>query len=431
MLADHIRTLLQDHDCVIIPDFGGLIADYAPARIHPVRHTLAPPAKRVAFNQSLTRNDGLLVDALSAKLNLSTSQARQLVLEAVQRMNQELDAGRRTELSGIGTFRQAPGRGLEFEYTGSENLLGASFGLPELVARPVRATDALLARERPAPGPQLRSRTSRGAWAWRTLGFATIVGLVLSADYMFADMQGYLPNALRLPLLNGSSASAPRQQAGLSSPTTTRPQTTPAEAPAFVAEADWDAAAPAAALPTTTPETAATPAPAPATTPVAAAPVALRPAAKTVVVPAPKPAAPATVPAAAIKPTATIAAKPAVKAAATPDQGTRKPAATAAAKAPGWEKAAATNATSVASAATINSRTGRYYVIAGSYTSLANAEKGRQALLRLGHPARVILPAPGSRQFMLSAADFPDRTSADRQASILRKRMGDLWIKRY
>ncbi len=422
MLADHIRTLLQDHDCVIIPDFGGLIADYAPARIHPVRHTLTPPAKRVAFNQSLTRNDGLLVDALSAKLNLSTTQARQLVLEAVQRMNQELEAGCRTDLSGIGTFRQAPGRGLEFEYTGSENLLGASFGLPELVSRPVRATDALLARERPAPGPQLRARTSRTVWGWRTLGVATIVGLVLSADYMFADMQGYLPNALRLPLLNVSSASAPRQQASLSSAATTRTPVAPAEAPAVATESEWDAAEPAAALPTTTPETAA---PAETSAPAPAAPVALRPAAKTVVVPAPRPAAPATVPAAAIKPAATVAAKA--------DQGTRKPAATAAAKpkSPGWEKAAATNATSGVSAATINSRTGRYYVIAGSYTSLANAEKGRQALLRLGHPAHVILPAPGSRQFMLSAADYPDRTSADRQASILRKRMGDLWIKQY
>jgi len=28
-------------------------------------------------------------------------------------------------------------------------------------------------------------------------------------------------------------------------------------------------------------------------------------------------------------------------------------------------------------------------------------------------------------------ADYPDRASADRQASILRKRMGDLWIKNY
>ncbi|RIY13826.1 SPOR domain-containing protein [Hymenobacter rubripertinctus] len=152
------------------------------------------------------------------------------------------------------------------------------------------------------------------------------------------------------------------------------------------------------------------------------------------VVPAAKPAvavvAPAnkvTVPASAIKPALTVAAAPVqVKTAPKPVA-----AAPAKAKAPGWEKAAATNATPVADNATIKSRTGRYFVVAGSYTSLANAEKGRQALVRLGHPARVILPAPGSRQFMLSVADYGDRASADRQASILRKRMGDLWIKQY
>ncbi|NVO29614.1 HU-CCDC81 and SPOR domain-containing protein [Hymenobacter lapidiphilus] len=394
MLADHIRALLQHHDCVIIPDFGGLIADYAPARIHPVRHTLAPPAKRVAFNQSLTRNDGLLVDALSARLSVSTAQARELVQQAVQRMQQELAAGNRTELGGVGTFRQASGRGLEFEYTGSENLLGASFGLPELVSRPVRATDALLARERPVAAPQLR--TQRLGRVWRMLGVTAIAGLVLSANYMFADLAGYLPDALQGISLARPTAPvpAPRQQASLSSAATHLTESTAAqptnEQPAASPEVDeWSVAATS-------------------TTPAEPAPVATAPA---------------------------PASKPAAAVAALPDQGTKpaapKAAAKPKAKAPGWEKAAATNATAGASAATVNKRTGRYYVIAGSYTTLVNAEKGRQALVRMGHPARVLLPAPGSRQFMLSAADFPDRTSADRQASILRKRMGDLWIKQY
>ncbi|MBT9392342.1 SPOR domain-containing protein [Hymenobacter sp. NST-14] len=410
MLADHIRTLLQDHDCVIIPDFGGLIADYAPARIHPVRHTLSPPAKRVAFNQSLTRNDGLLVDALSAKLNLSTAQARQLVRDAVLGMEQELEAGRRTELSGIGTFRQAPGRGLEFEYTGTQNLLGASFGLPELVSRPVRATDALLARERPAAVPQLGGSSRRRAWL-RTLGVAAVISLAASAEYLYLNMLDRVPESLQISALKKESLNAAeqpvlrRQQAGITSPATPLEAAPVAEAPAPAS--DWDA--------------------------VPAAP------AVTVVVPAAKPAPvivePAkkiTVPASAIKPAVTVAAAPvqAAKAAAKP---VAKPAGAtpAKAKAPGWEKAAATNATPVADNATIKSRTGRYFVVAGSYTSLANAEKGRQALVRLGHPARVILPAPGSRQFMLSVADYADRASADRQASILRKRMGDLWIKQY
>ncbi|MBC8084889.1 MAG: SPOR domain-containing protein, partial [Hymenobacter sp.] len=133
-LADHIRPLLRDHDCVIIPDFGGLVANASPARAQPGRQALSPPTKLVAFNQALTRNDGLLVDAMSQHLGLSIDQAREAVRTAVAGLQQELDATNRTELPGIGIFRRAVGRGLSFEYTGTDNLLPAAFGLPELAA---------------------------------------------------------------------------------------------------------------------------------------------------------------------------------------------------------------------------------------------------------------------------------------------------------
>jgi cell division protein FtsN len=383
-LSAHIRTLLRDHDCVIIPDFGGLIADYAPARIHPVRHTLAPPSKRVAFNQSLTRNDGLLVDALCVQLNLSPAQARQMIQDTVTRMQQELDASQRTELTGVGIFRRSAGRGLEFEYTGTDNLLTTSFGLPELVARPVRATDALLSRERQPAVPQLAAgRTTRTVRMLRGALTAVLVGLVFSANYMFADQQGYLPDSLRLP------TTEPAQHASQPVPTTPRISRQQA---ALATTADFEDSRPE-------PQ------------PVASTPVAVA---------APAPVAKAIAPAKAVH---DGQGKKAVVA---------KPAAKPATKAPGWEKAAAGNATPTTAATTIKSRTGRYYVIAGSYTTMVNAEKGRQALVRLGHSARVITPPAGSRQYKLSVADFPDRTSADRQAIILRKRMGNtLWVLNY
>ncbi|TGE04698.1 HU domain-containing protein [Hymenobacter fodinae] len=392
-LSDHIRTLLRDHDCVIIPDFGGLIAEYEPARIHPVRHTLVPPAKRVAFNQSLTRNDGLLVDALSRRLDISTAQARQMVREAVLRMQDELETGQRTELPGVGLFRRAAGRGLDFEYTGTQNLLSASYGLPELVSRPIRATDAIMARERPTPAPLLAaSRSSRVSRAFRVGAMALIAGLALSANYMTLDMLGYLPESWQISKSSFTTSArevqAPvvaRQQAALATeiarPTPQPIRETPVEA--------------------ATPEKAA-----PAVAPVAKPAVVAAPVVK-------KPVVVATVAGGQKAPAAKAAAKPK-------------------AKAPGWEKAAATNATAGSETATIKSRTGRYYIIAGSYTSLANAEKGRQALVRLGHPARVILPQAGSRQYKLSVADYADRTSADREAQAQRRRLGNtLWVLNY
>ncbi|WP_303311510.1 SPOR domain-containing protein [Hymenobacter sp. BT730] len=226
-LSDHIRALLREHDCVIIPDFGGLISDYAPAHIHPVRHTLAPPDKRVAFNQALTRNDGLLVDALSNTLNITSAQARQLVREAVARLQGELAENHRTELPGIGVFRYAAGRGLDFEYTGTQNLLSASYGLPELLSRPVRATDALIARERPTEVAPLLAITRRrlGKRVFNTLAAVVVSGLVLSANYMLAQRLDYLPASLKFS--SETVAQAPATP-------------TPKHQQAALAQTDWD-----------------------------------------------------------------------------------------------------------------------------------------------------------------------------------------------
>ncbi|UOQ70852.1 HU domain-containing protein [Hymenobacter cellulosilyticus] len=374
-LSDHIRTLLRDHDCVIIPDFGGLIADYAPAQVHPVRHTLAPPAKRVAFNQSLTRNDGLLVDALSRSLNLSTAQARLLVRDAVARLQAELDASQRTELPGVGVFRQSAGRGLEFEYTGNQNLLTASYGLPELISRPIRATDALLARDRQQSAPILAvSRSRRAMKTFRIAATLVIAGLILSINYQIADAVGYLPESWKLTSGEEQTAAQPAAPAEEAAPPVARQQ-------AALAAHDWDDSAPATA---------------------SAAPA-------------------ATAPAAVVSKPAPVAAKPVVKA-----RAATKPAAAVSVAKPAAAKPATTGTT-------IKSRTGRSYVIVGAYTTLAHAEKGRMALVNHGHRnARIVFPAPGSRKFRLSAVDYANKAEAQKQLPVLRKHLGSsLWVLNY
>ena len=379
-LADHIRPLLRDHDCVIIPDFGGLVADASPARAQPGRQALSPPTKLVAFNQALTRNDGLLVDALSAHLGLTIAQAREAVRGAVATLQQELDETNRTELPGIGIFRRAVGRGLAFEYTGSDNLLASSFGLPELSARPVRAGDARSKQ----PQPALRgTATRRTRWARLVPGgvIALVAGLVLLVNYQVARNAGYLPTSwqTQLPQLEWAHRSAvattpvsePQQatlgQHDFSSPPIETEGITPLEAELTAAAVDSTSALSINAAPLVATSEA------PAASLVAEALVTL-----------PKPAEPI------------LLATPKVKAVTTP-------------KAP-----VATSGT------TIKTRTGRYYVIAGAYSSLAHAEQGRKVLARTGHTTHIILPPFGSRLFRLTAADFPDLASAQREAQRLR-----------
>ncbi len=430
-LADHLRPLLRDHDCVIIPDFGGLVAEYTSAKVQPAgRHLLSPPTRQVAFNQALTRNDGLLVDTLREQLGLSAAEAREHLRQAVAMLHYELKAQQRTELPGIGVFRQQVGRGLQFEYTGTENLLAAAFGLPELTAHPVAVSDARLAREQQAQlVPRLRSAASRGRAPLRQLvrggAIGLAAGVVAGAIYLLSlhptvlpvALQGYVPRWEQATLAN-----APQQAAlvrpSLGEPSESTITTTPTAAPGEQPVAESATAPTAAAetaeekveMPTvvlkTAPVTPIVAAPA-ATKKEAAAPVAVATPA-TPVVAAAKPAA--------SKPVVSVKDSKAVVVAA-------KPAAPAVAKAPAAVAVAPAAVATVAAPATttIKARTGRFYIMVAAYSSLARAEEGRRNLAHAGRPAKVILPFPGTRYYRLTAADFAGRTEALAAAARLRQ----------
>lgn len=251
-LSDHLRPLLRDHDCVIIPDFGGLVAESVPARVQPGgRHLLSPPTRQVAFNQALTRNDGLLVDALREHLGLPAAEAREALRQAVAALHHELQNQQRTELPGIGVFRQQPGRGLQFEYTGTDNLLAAAFGLPELTAHPVAVLDARLAREQQAQlVPRLRS-AGHGLRLRRLVPGATIgllAGLAVAGLYLLNLHPETVPTAWQgyLPRWEETARPVMPQQAALAQPSFTAPATEVTEPVVVVTDAASNATKPAA-----------------------------------------------------------------------------------------------------------------------------------------------------------------------------------------
>lgn len=430
-LADHLRPLLRDHDCVIIPDFGGLVAEYTSAKVQPAgRHLLSPPTRQVAFNQALTRNDGLLVDTLREQLGLSAVEAREHLRQAVAMLHYELKAQQRTELPGIGVFRQQVGRGLQFEYTGTENLLAAAFGLPELTAHPVAVSDARLAREQQAQlVPRLRSAASRGRAPLRQLvrggAIGLAAGVVAGAIYLLSLHPTVLPVAWQryVPRWEQATLATAPQQAALVRPSLGEPSeptitTTPAAASGEQPVAESATAPTAAAetveekveMPTVVLKTA-------PVTPVAAAPVATKKEAAAPVAVA-TPAAPVV---AAAKP---AASKPVVSVKDSKDVVVAvKPAAPAVAKAPAAAAVAPAAVATVATPATttIKARTGRFYIMVAAYSSFARAEEGRRNLAHAGRPAKLILPFPGTRYYRLTAADFAGRTEALAAAARLRQ----------
>ena len=77
-LAQHIESLLIQHECVIVPGLGGFVTYRDKASIR--NNRLYAPAQRVRFNHLLTYHDGLLAEAYMQDRHIGYTAA----LEAVK-----------------------------------------------------------------------------------------------------------------------------------------------------------------------------------------------------------------------------------------------------------------------------------------------------------------------------------------------------------
>ncbi|MBX9853674.1 MAG: SPOR domain-containing protein [Cytophagaceae bacterium] len=136
-MEKYIRDLLFDYECVIVPGFGGFLTHYVSADIHPITHKFLPPSRRIAFNENLKNNDGLLIEAVSSGENVSREEAISLIENFIRSLNESLSKKKFAELKDIGRFFYNTENHLEFEPDLGVNYLEDSFGLPELIFKPI------------------------------------------------------------------------------------------------------------------------------------------------------------------------------------------------------------------------------------------------------------------------------------------------------
>jgi hypothetical protein len=146
-----LAELLHDHDCVIVPQWGGFLTHYRPARLDEARHLIHPPAKELGFNRHLVRNDGLLADHLAKRDRIDFGQANQRIEQQIALWAGVLEREGRLELPHMGIFFRDEEGNLQFDPDRRINFLRDAYGL-----RPIKA---LLAKEevkvRPVPVIQM------------------------------------------------------------------------------------------------------------------------------------------------------------------------------------------------------------------------------------------------------------------------------------
>jgi len=180
-LENFISDLLYEHDCVVIPGFGGLVANYRSAKLNRQTHLILPPSKHIGFNRHLKNNDGLLVSHLSGLFSISYKEAQQKIETIVSEWQTALQKDGRIFWEKIGTFFYDKAGNLQFIPEEQENYLLSSFGLLPVQLTPVIAEEEKVVSITGRNENKLKSNIS-----WKVAAAVTIpllaVGLWLASN---------------------------------------------------------------------------------------------------------------------------------------------------------------------------------------------------------------------------------------------------------
>lgn len=140
-LARHIEILLLEHDCVVIPGFGGFITKAEEAKFLEQEWQMMPPYRTVRFNQALQANDGLLVQSYMNIYDASFPAAQKQMQMDIDEMMDQLNLTGEYAMENIGTLRIDIHRNISLESDESGVNTPWFYGLSSFALEPVEAIE--------------------------------------------------------------------------------------------------------------------------------------------------------------------------------------------------------------------------------------------------------------------------------------------------
>lgn len=130
--------LLLEHDCVIIPGFGGFISNHREAQYEEDGGMLMPPSRTIGFNQQLQINDGLLAQSYMSAYDASYPAAQLQMEKDIEAMSRELELNGFYDLASIGRLTKGMGAGISFDASAPSILTPSLYGLDSFSMQPVK-----------------------------------------------------------------------------------------------------------------------------------------------------------------------------------------------------------------------------------------------------------------------------------------------------
>lgn len=108
-LIEHIEYLMISNDCVVIPGWGALIAQYSDSFYNEAEGIINKPERKVGFNSSVNHNDGLLAQSIVRREGITYDEAVRFIADSVTTFKQQLNAGNEVSLGRLGFFHSNNG----------------------------------------------------------------------------------------------------------------------------------------------------------------------------------------------------------------------------------------------------------------------------------------------------------------------------------
>ncbi len=186
-LAAHIHELLLEHDCVSIPNFGGLVAQRFRAEINPGTNIMRPPTKRVSFHADLTSNAHLLTNKIAALQKVSADKANQLIAEVVDVWKADLNAKNSVKIDSVGRFYLDKQNAICFNQSLESNFDLDAFGLDMFRATAIKRDSEIKEAVTVAISESVK-KTNNAFPFWRAAAVFIGVGALLTVGFFKADL---------------------------------------------------------------------------------------------------------------------------------------------------------------------------------------------------------------------------------------------------
>ncbi len=134
-VQNHIRELLFEQDCVVIPDFGGFVTNFDCAKFDKTQEFIKPAQKWLAFNGLLKNDDGLLSNYIAKTEGISREEAIRKIRLFVEATKKSLRTDQKFNIEGVGNFTENEEGKIQFYPYENNNFLGDSFGLEKIAIR--------------------------------------------------------------------------------------------------------------------------------------------------------------------------------------------------------------------------------------------------------------------------------------------------------